>query len=318
MTLQDKIKILVTGGSGFIGSALVHALLAKGMYYVVVVDDLSTGNIKKLPPRDTPHFKFIRCDVNDYNSLAAVMHSYKFDFVFHYAAMVGVLRTQQFPLKVLQDIEGIKNICSLSKNIGVKRLFFASSSEIYGEPFEIPQHVYTTPLNSRVPYAIVKNVGEAYLRSYHQEYGLEYSIFRFFNTYGPKQSMDFVMSKFLIKALKHENIEIYGDGSQTRTFCYVDDNIEACLYAFENDLVVNDVANIGGNREISIKELAEIIIDKTQSKSKIVFVDPLKDGDMHRRCPENTFMREKLLRRELISLEEGIEKLLSVGLFDLT
>lgn len=311
-----KIKILVTGGSGFIGSALVYALLAKQMYYVVVVDDLSTGDIQKLPPRDTPNFKFIRCDVNDYQSIAAVMHSYKFDYVFHYAAMVGVLRTQQQPLKVLQDIDGIRNVCSLSKNTGVKRLFFASSSEIYGEPFEIPQHVYTTPLNSRVPYAIVKNVGEAYLRSYYQEFGLEYSIFRFFNTYGPKQSMDFVMSKFMIKAINNENIEVYGDGSQTRTFCYIDDNIEACVNAFEKNLVVNDVANIGGNTEISIRELAQIIIQKTQSKSKIVSVPPLKDGDMHRRCPDNTFMKEKLLQRELLPLDSGIEKLLAIGLFD--
>ncbi len=313
-----KIKILVTGGAGFIGSALVSALLAKQNYYVVVIDDLSTGDILKLPPRDTQNFKFIRCDVNDYQSIAAVMHSYKFDYVFHYAAMVGVIRTQQHPLKVLHDIDGIRNVCSLSKNTGVKRLFFASSSEIYGEPFEIPQHVHTTPLNSRVPYAIVKNVGEAYLRSYYQEYGLEYSIFRFFNTYGPKQSMDFVMSKFMIKALKNEDIEIYGDGSQTRTFCYINDNVEACLNAFEQNLVVNDVVNIGGNKEITIKDLAKIIIQKTNSKSKIVRVPPLKDGDMHRRCPDNTYMKEQLLKRELISLEEGIQKLLHVGLFDNT
>src|SRR5690554_1075960 len=311
-----KIKILVTGGAGFIGSALVSALLAKQNYYVVVIDDLSTGDILKLPPRDTQNFKFIRCDVNDYQSIAAVMHSYKFDYVFHYAAMVGVIRTQQHPLKVLHDIDGIRNVCSLSKNTGVKRLFFASSSEIYGEPFEIPQHVYTTPLNSRVPYAIVKNVGEAYLRSYYQEFGLDYTIFRFFNTYGPKQSVDFVMSKFISKALRNEDIHIYGDGTQTRTFCYIDDNIEACVNAFEKNLMINDIVNIGGNTEITIQELAQIIIDKTNSSSKIIFIDPLKDGDMTRRCPDNTRMREILLNRELISLEEGIEKLLKTGLFD--
>src|SRR5690606_35227092 len=125
--------------------------------------------------------------------------------------------------------------------------------------------------------------------------------------------MDFVMSKFMIKALKNENIEIYGDGSQTRTFCYINDNIEACLNAFEQNLVVNDVVNIGGNKEITIKNLAEIIIQKTNSKSKIVRVPPLKDGDMHRRCPDNTYMKEQLLKRELIPLEEGIQKLLHVG-----
>ncbi|MFO7868164.1 MAG: NAD-dependent epimerase/dehydratase family protein [Bacteroidales bacterium] len=308
--------ILVTGGAGFIGSALVERLLQNSQYTVVVVDDLSTGNRRKLPDETTPNFKFIHCDVNDYQSIAAVMHSYKFEYVFHYAALVGVLRTQAHPLKVLQDIDGFRNICSLSKNTGVKRVFFASSSEIYGEPFEIPQHVHTTPLNSRVPYAIVKNVGEAYLKSYFQEYGLEYTIFRFFNTYGPKQSRDFVVSKFMIKALRNENIEIYGDGKQTRTFCYIDDNVEACVNALEHNLVVNDIVNIGGNREISIQELAEIIISKSHSSSSIIYVDPLKDGDMTRRCPDNTRMREVLLKRDLLSLESGIEKLLQIGLFD--
>lgn len=311
-----KYKILVTGGAGFIGSSLIARLLRDNKYFIVAADDLSTGDIKKLPSPQNENFKFIRCNVNDYESIAAVMHSYKFDYVFHYAAMVGVIRTQQQPLKVLQDIDGIRHICKLAINTGVKRVFFASSSEIYGEPFEIPQHVYTTPLNSRVPYAIVKNVGEAYLRSYNQEFGLEYSIFRFFNTYGPKQSMDFVMSKFLIKALKNQDIELYGDGSQTRTFCFVEDNVDACVNAFEKNLLINDVANIGGNNEISIKELAEIIVRKTNSTSKIIHIDPLKDGDMLRRCPDNTYMREELLRRPLITLEEGITKLLDAGLFD--
>ncbi len=311
-----KTKILVTGGAGFIGSALVDRLLQNPNYCVVVVDNLSTGDRKKLPIEQGPCFKFVHCDVNDYQSIAAVMHSNSFDYVFHYAALVGVLRTQAHPLKVLQDIDGFRHICSLSKNTGVKRVFFASSSEIYGEPFEIPQHVHTTPLNSRVPYAIVKNVGEAYLKSYYQEYGLDYTIFRFFNTYGSKQSVDFVMSKFISKALRNEDIHIYGDGTQTRTFCYIEDNIEACVNAFEKNLMINDIVNIGGNTEITIHELAQIIIDKTKSSSKIIFIDPLKDGDMTRRCPDNTRMREVLLNRELISLEDGIEKLLKTGLFD--
>lgn len=314
--MKSKIKILVTGGAGFIASSLIERLLQNKNYFIVAVDDLSTGAIKKLPQASSEYLKFIRCNVNDYESISAVMHSYKFDFVFHYAALVGVLRTQQHPLQVFQDIDGIRHICKLSVNTGVKRVFFSSSSEIYGEPVEIPQHVYTTPLNSRVPYAIVKNVGEAYLRSYHQEFGLEYSIFRFFNTYGPKQSMDFVMSKFIIKALKNQDIELYGDGLQTRTFCYVQDNVDACVNAFEQDLLINDVANIGGNNEISIKQLAHTIVEKTNSKSNIVHVPPLKDGDMLRRCPDNTYMREYLLKRPLTSLEDGISKLLEIGLFD--
>lgn len=314
--MKSKIKILVTGGAGFIASSLIERLLQNKNYFIVAVDDLSTGAIKKLPQASSEYLKFIKCNVNDYESISAVMHSYKFDYVFHYAALVGVLRTQQHPLQVFQDIDGIRHICKLSVNTGVKRVFFSSSSEIYGEPVEIPQHVYTTPLNSRVPYAIVKNVGEAYLRSYHQEFGLEYSIFRFFNTYGPKQSMDFVMSKFIIKALKNQDIELYGDGLQTRTFCYVQDNVDACVNAFEQNLLINDVANIGGNNEISIKQLAHTIVEKTNSKSNIVHVPPLKDGDMLRRCPDNTYMREYLLKRPLTSLDEGISKLLEIGLFD--
>ena len=111
--------------------------------------------------------------------------------------MVGVKRTLENPLKVLEDIKGIQSVLHLAKNTGVKRVFFASSSEVYGEPVEFPQNEFTTPLNSKLPYAIVKNVGEAFLKSYYLEHGLNYTIFRFFNTYGPKQSTDFVMSKFL-------------------------------------------------------------------------------------------------------------------------
>ncbi|MDR2962623.1 MAG: NAD-dependent epimerase/dehydratase family protein [Bacteroidales bacterium] len=317
MTAPKKHNILVTGGAGFIGSYLVERLLRDGRYFILVADDLSTGDTRKLPQASEDCLQFVHCNVNKYEEIAAIMHARSFDYVFHYAAMVGVLRTQQHPLQVLEDIEGFKHVCSLAVETHVKRIFFSSSSEIYGEPFEMPQNVRTTPLNSRVPYAIVKNVGEAFLRSYHQEFGLEYAIFRFFNTYGPRQSMDFVMSKFIIKALRGENIEVYGDGLQTRTFCYIDDNIDACVNAFEHNLLVNDVANIGGNKEITILHLAQTIIEKTKSKSKIVHVAPLKDGDMSRRCPENTFMREVLLGRPPVELEQGIERLLKIGLFDL-
>ena len=127
------------------------------------------------------NWKFIKCNVNDRQDISEIMLSIKFDYVFHYAALVGVERTQEHPVEVLKDIQGIQNILSLSKNTEVKRVFFSSSSEIYGDPVEIPQNVYTTPLNSRLPYAIVKNIGEAFLRSFYQEYGLNYTIFRFFN-----------------------------------------------------------------------------------------------------------------------------------------
>ena len=220
-------KILVTGGAGFVGSALSEKLIKDPENYVVIVDDLSTGEFCKLPELPKTNWRFIKADVNNYNDLSQVMFVNQFEYVFHYAAVVGVERTQLNPYKVLNDIQGFKNILDISKNTGVKRVFFASSSEVYGEPVSLPQNEHTTPLNSRVPYAVVKNVGEAFLKSYHKEFGLDYTIYRFFNTYGPKQSPDFVMSRFIAKALKNEPITIYGDGLQSRTFCFIDDNVDA-------------------------------------------------------------------------------------------
>lgn len=310
-------KILVTGGAGFIGSAMALKLMSDEDNYVVIVDNLSTGNIEKIPPLDyrAKRWKFIKCDVNNYRDIAEIMLGFKFDYVFHYAAIVGVQRTQTYPVSVLNDIEGFKNILNLSKNTGVKRVFFSSSSEIYGEPVEFPQNVYTTPLNSRLPYAIVKNVGEAFLRSYQKEFGLQYTIFRLFNTYGPKQSRDFVVSKFMHAAQANKDITIYGDGSKTRTFCYIDDNIETCYKIFKDNLLINDVINIGGNKETRIQELAEIIIELTGSKSKIVYLPPLRDGDMNRRNPDNRHMIE-ILNKPLMPLERGIQKIIEIGLFE--
>ncbi|MFO7863191.1 MAG: NAD-dependent epimerase/dehydratase family protein [Salinivirgaceae bacterium] len=307
-------KILVTGGAGFVGSALAKRLISDSDNFVVIVDDLSTGELGKLP-KPTDNYKFIKCDVNEYRDISEIMLGFQFDYVFHYAAVVGVKRTQEYPVKVLRDIEGIKNILGLSKNTGVKRVFFSSSSEIYGEPVEIPQNVYTTPLNSRLPYAIVKNVGEAFLRSYCKEYGLSYTIFRFFNTYGPKQSIDFVISKFLVNALKNEDITIYGDGEQTRTFCYIDDNVDTTIKALYEEKVVNDVINIGGSREITINELAKVVIELTKSKSKLKYLPPLEEGDMKRRRPDNTEMKS-ILGRDLMSLKDGLAKIIEKGLYE--
>ena len=308
-------KILVTGGAGFIGSALAEGLLKNKDNYVVILDNLTTGHLKKLPIFNR-NGKFIKLDVNKRLQLGDVMMTYKFDYVFHYAAVVGVKNTLENPIKVLDDINGFKHILDLSKNTGVKRVFFSSSSEIYGEPVEYPQNENTTPLNSRLPYAIVKNVGEAYLKSFNKEYGLEYTIFRFFNTYGPKQSKNFVMSKFISKALKDEDITIYGDGSQTRTFCFINDNIEACLSAFYNDKYINDVINVGGDIEIKIVDLAKTIIKLAKSKSKIVHLPALEEGDMRGRRPDITKMK-KLLSHDLLPIEEGIKETLKKGLLEL-
>jgi UDP-glucose 4-epimerase len=307
-------RILITGGAGFIGSDLAEKLLKDERNFIVLVDDLSTGNIVKLPIQASDRWRFIKCDVNDYRDISGVMQSFHFDYVFHYAALVGVQRTQEHPVKVLHDLHGIENILNLCKNSEVKRVFFSSSSEVYGEPVEFPQNEHTTPLNSRVPYAVVKNIGEAFLRSYQKEFNLDFTIFRFFNTYGPKQSRDFVMSRFIDLALKNKNITIYGDGTQTRTFCYIDDNIDACVNAFYNNLHINEVINIGSNIEISILDLAKLIIKLTNSDSKIVHMPELEEGDMKRRFPDICKMM-KLLNRDPLPIEEGIKKVLSSKLF---
>ncbi len=306
--------ILVTGGAGFIGGALVKKLLTDSNNKLVVIDNLLTGNIHKLPSFND-RLIFIKSDVNRRKDIAEIMTTYQFDYVFHYAAMVGVKRTLKNPVAVLDDIQGIKNVLELSKNTGVKRVFFSSSSEVYGEPVEFPQNEKTTPLNSRLPYAIVKNVGEAFIKSFHQEYGLEYTIFRFFNTYGSYQSHDFVISKFILAAQQNKDITIYGDGKQTRTFCFIDDNIDVTVKIAYEDFYVNDVVNIGNNIEIPIKTLAEKIIHITNSRSKIIYLPPLTEGDMTRRKPDNSKM-QKVINRELIAIDEGLKKLIDEGLFE--
>jgi UDP-glucose 4-epimerase len=302
------VSFLITGGAGNIGSALAQKLSDNPTHFVVIVDNLSTGEKNKIPQRE--NVIFINANVNKYEDIIPIFGRYNFDYVFHYAAVVGVKRTLDNPMHVLEDIEGIKNILSLSKNTGVKRVFYSSSSEVYGEPFEIPQNEHTTPLNSRLPYAIVKNVGEAFFKSYYQTYGLEYTIFRFFNTYGPNQSEDFVVPRFLKAALANEPIYIYGEGAQTRSFLYVEDNIDTCIKSMHSPEYKNEVINIGSDKEMSVLELAHIILKVTHSKSEIIFLPPLAEGDMTRRCPDNTKMK-KLLGRELVDLEIGLQNLIS-------
>ncbi len=302
-----KKNILITGGAGFIGSSLAHKLAEDKENTIIIVDNLLTGDVKRIPKLE--NVKFIKGDVNDNQVISSIFYGNHFDYVFHYAAVVGVKRTIDNPIMVLDDLKGMRNILDLCKNTSVKRIFFSSSSEIYGEPVELPQHEYTTPLNSRLPYAIVKNVGEAFLKSYKQEYDLDYTIFRFFNTYGPLQSKDFVVSKFISAALKDEDITIYGDGSQTRTFCFVDDNIQACVNAFTEDQVLNDVVNIGSDKVYTVLELAQEIIKISDSKSKIIHLPPLEEGDMSRRQPDTGKMLE-LLGKEPQSLSQGLKKVI--------
>jgi nucleoside-diphosphate-sugar epimerase len=300
-------KILVTGGAGHIGGALCRKLVTEKNTHVTILDDLSTGSKNKLPSKEFSNYDFIQVDVNNAHFLKEQIFGKNFDYVFHYAAVVGVQRTLEDPESVLNDIQGLKNILEICKETKVKRIFFSSSSEVYGEPVSIPQKEDETPLNSKLPYAVVKNVSEAYLRTYKQMYGLDYTIFRFFNTYGPLQSEDFVITKFIRQCLNNEDLQINGDGSQTRTFCYIDDSIQALINCMNKNFYVNDVLNIGNEYEITILDLAKLVIKLTGSNSKIIHRDPLKEGDMTRRKPDIEKMKI-VLNRELLSLDDGIKK----------
>jgi UDP-glucuronate decarboxylase len=301
--------ILITGGAGFIAGALAERLAAMPSLKIVIVDNFVTGVKENIPSSVFDNIQFFEGDVNERTTLALLFERFDFDYVFHYAALVGVQRTQEYPIQVLKDVEGIKHLLEFAVQAKVKRFFYSSSSEVYGEPVHIPQHELTTPLNSRLPYAIVKNLGEAYLKAYHQQFDLPFTVFRFFNTYGPRQSQDFVIARFVKAALCNAPIFIYGDGLQTRTFCYIDDNVEASVLAFERDLWVNEVVNIGSEHEVTIVDLARTIVRLSQSSSSIQHLPPLKDGDMTRRQPDNTKMKH-LLQRDLLPLEVGLQKVI--------
>ncbi len=302
-------KILVTGGAGNVAGSLIEALLENEENFVVIADSLVTSNEQKLPSAEKKNWEFSKVNVNRYSEVEPIFQKHQFDYIFHYAALVGVKRTLENPLLVLDDIEGTKNLLKLAVEHKVKRIFFSSSSEVYGEPTILPQQEETTPLNAKLPYAIVKSVNESFIKSYFQEHGLPYTIFRFFNTYGPRQSQDFVMTKFLKAAINGEDITIFGEGGQTRTFCYVQDNIEVTLKCLYDNVGINDTINVGSDKEMTILELAKAIIKFTNSTSSIIHLPALPQGDMERRCPDNTKMR-LILNREMTSMETGFAETL--------
>jgi len=302
------MKILVTGGAGFIGSSLSLRLAQQSRNEIVIIDNLTTGFESYVPT--SPNVVFYNGSVNDESFMHSIFLRHKFDIIFHYAALVGVQRTQNNPIDVLSDSYGFTNLFQLAALTGVKRVIYASSSEVYGEPVEIPQVEEITPLNSRLPYAVVKNLGEMFAKSYQKEYGMAYTILRFFNTYGPRQSHDFVVSRFIKAALKGAPLTIYGDGLQSRTFCYIDDNLDATLAILKKTGPgESQTVNIGNNIVYNICQLAELIINITRSDSRIEFLPPLKEGDMRRREPCINQMMT-YLDRPLTSLEDGLTKML--------
>lgn len=303
---MKKTNIVVTGGLGNIGSSLVKQLIKDKKNYIFIIDNLYTGKLSKLPDKKYKNWKYLKTNVNSKSSLNKSFNKIKIDYVFHFAALVGVQRTLKNPKKVFKDIDGIKNIIDLSIKKKIKKFFFSSSSEVYGETTRFPQNEDSTPLNSKLPYSVVKNIGELFTKHFFFQSKIKYTIFRFFNTYGPDQSNDFVIPNFINLAKQNKPIYINGNGSQTRTFCFIKDNIDCCIKIFNNNLLNNKTINIGSQNEISILNLAKTIIKILNSKSKIYFKDKLKEGDMARRLPDNTKMK-KILKRKMITLKEGIK-----------
>ena len=304
-----KTSILITGGAGNLGGSLARYIVNRPEHEVVVIDNFLTGTKEKLPDYSKSNFSFYEADANSMANLEEIFKHHQFDVIFHYAAVVGVKRTLDNPIMVLDDIQGMRNILKLAVENNVKRFFFSSSSEVYGEPVELPQHEVETPLNARLPYAIVKNVCESFCHSYKKVHGLDYTIMRFFNTFGPLQSEDFVISKFIKSALSNKDILIHGDGKQTRTFLYVDDNVDFISQLLNESLLINDTVNIGSPEQITINELASLVKAITGSNSKIMHTPPLEEGDMRRRQPDTEKMM-KIYSKKIIPLEKGIEKYL--------
>ncbi|MEO0119276.1 MAG: SDR family NAD(P)-dependent oxidoreductase [candidate division WOR-3 bacterium] len=302
-------KILVTGGAGFIGSHLTERLLELGAK-VIVVDNFSTGkkeNLKNV--LGNKNLKIIKCDVNDFKQIKKVFKKNKIDCVFHYAAVVGVKRLEEEPLKILNDIEGIKNILNLSLKYKIKKLIFASSSEVYGEPVSLPEKEEGVH-NPRDVYALVKLIGENLIKIYYEKYGFPGCALRFFNVYGPKQESSpygFVVGIFMKQVLSDQRPTIFGDGLQTRDFMYVKDNVEASIRALLNKKTDGQIINIGTGRQITILDLAKKIINLSGKNLKPKFL-PKRKLDIRYRCPDVTKMKKILKFVPKYSLEKGLKE----------
>lgn len=297
--------ILITGGAGFIGSHLADYLLVDPKNRVVIMDDLSTGRSCHIPV--SSRVDFLKIDVNDMGGFAPAFRRYRFDYVFHFAAVVGVERTQQNPHKVYSDIDGIRNVLRLCVEGRVRRVFYASSSEVYGASSDFPQIENRSALNCRHPYAIVKLTGETCLRAAYQAHGLEFTAFRFFNTYGPRQRADFVVPRFTEQALTGRDMTVHSEGSQTRTFCYVADTVSVVGASLKTGACCNQVVNVGSPVEVSIGELAARIRKEVKSRSRIVFKATPAGFDTLRRQPDVSRMR-RFWKKDFTPLTCGLRE----------
>lgn len=301
--------ILVTGGTGFLGSHLCERLLKDG-HYVICLDNNFTGNLQNISHlRSNPHFEFIRHDV-----VADIL--LEVDQIYHLACPASPKDYQLNGIKTIKtNILGTMNMLGLAKRTGA-RILLTSTSEVYGDPKVSPQvEEYwgnVNPIGIRSCYDEGKRLAETLMMEYKRNCGVDIRIARIFNTYGPRLNKNDgrVISNFVVQALKGENITIYGDGSQTRSFCYVDDTIDGLVRLMEGDY--NLPVNIGNPNEITIKEIAEKIVGMVGSKCELDYKELPQDDPMQRR-PDITKARELLGWEPKVGLQEGL--LRTIGYF---
>ena len=301
-------RVLVTGGAGFLGSHLCAELMKAPDHYVIALDDLSTGKTENLSPLlGTDRFEFIPWDVR--RPFDAPV-----DQIYHAAAPASPKAYQQSPTATTKTcVLGTMNMLELAKKYGAKLLQF-STSEVYGNPFIHPQKEgyfgNVNPVGVRSCYDEGKRCAESLCFDYAREFGTSVKIIRIFNTYGPRMDIadGRVVSNFIVQALRGEPITIHGDGSQTRSFCYVDDMIRGVLRMMnETDGGFHGPVNLGNPEEITVLELARKIKEKTGSSSELAYL-PLPGDDPIQRRPDISLAGEKLNWKPEVSLDEGLEK----------
>ncbi len=300
------MKIIITGGSGFLGSHLCDFLISTG-HHVICIDNLITGNVVNIQHLiDDKNFKFIKQDVTEYITIDDEV-----DYVLHFASPASPLDFFRFPIQTLKvGALGTHNALGLAKAKKAKFLF-ASSSEVYGEALVNPQKEdywgNVNPIGPRGVYDEAKRFAEALTLAYHRQFGMDTKIVRIFNTYGPRMRKDDgrVVPTFIVQAFNNEPLTVFGDGSQTRSFCYVSDLIEGICKAMLSD--VNEPLNLGNPEMITILDLAKKIIEATGSNSTIIY-KPLPENDPKIRQPDITKAKNLLGWEPQVILDEGLKR----------
>ncbi len=299
------MKTLVTGGAGFLGSHICERLLEQG-HEVICLDNFFTGNKKNVDHlRDFSNFELLRHDVID-------PFKVEVERIYNMACPASPVHYQYNPIKTVKtSVMGAINCLGLAKRVGA-RILQASTSEVYGDPEVHPQpesyRGNVNPIGLRACYDEGKRCAETLFFDYHRENQVDTRVVRIFNTYGPRMAPDDgrVVSNFIVQAIKGEDLTIYGDGSQTRSFCYVDDLVEAILRTMEQEETVGPV-NIGNPVEFTIRELAEQVLDKVGSSSKLVEM-PLPSDDPTQRKPDISVAKKVLNWEPGVQLAEGLER----------